>query len=496
MTINNFNNYPLGDEILKAIEKLNFTSPTKVQKAVIPVALEQKDILCKAQTGSGKTAAFGIPVCELLDWDENKPQVLVLTPTRELALQVREDIFNIGRFKRVKVSALYGKSPIKRQEKELKQKTHVVVGTPGRVMDHIDRGNLITDEIKYLIIDEADEMLNMGFIDQVEEIIDELPKNRVTMLFSATLEPEIQRLSKNYMNNPQLIEIEAEAKRTDAIEQCVYKTENEDKLDILKAVLVVENPDSCIIFCNTQERVNAIYNSFGKNNKACEKIHGGMEQDERTLVMQRFKKGAFRYLIATDVAARGIDVQEISHVINYDVPWERETYVHRIGRTGRQGTAGKAITLVSYKEGRHFSEIEAYVEKEIIEKECPTQPEIDSLRPAFIEKLQEKPEEKMDKAHDLTSEIMKLHINAGKKTKMRPVDIVGTLCNINGMTAADIGVITILDVSTFVEILNNKGEQVLKELQTKNIKGRPRKVSVAEDKPVSVQRKRPVRRFC
>ncbi|MBC3889610.1 DEAD/DEAH box helicase [Acetobacterium paludosum] len=495
MTTNNFNDYPISDEILKAIEKLNFKNPTKVQKAVIPLALEKKDLLCKAQTGSGKTAAYGIPICELLDWDENKPQVLVLTPTRELAIQVREDIFNIGRFKRVKVSALYGKSPIRRQEKELKQKTHVVVGTPGRVMDHIVRGTFITDEIKYLVIDEADEMLNMGFIDQVEEIINEMPENRVTMLFSATLDSEIQRLSKKYMNDPQVIEIEAEAARTDAIEQFVYKIGNEDKLDMLMDVLVVENPDSCIIFCNTQERVNAIYNIFEKNSKACEKIHGGMEQDERTQVMYRFKKGAFRYLIATDVAARGIDVHDISLVINFDVPWEKETYVHRIGRTGRQGMTGKAITLVSYKEGRYFSEIEKYSEKEIIEKECPTSSTIESLKPAFLEKLHEKPEEKVDKANDLTKEIMKLHINAGKKTKMRPVDIVGTLCNIEGMTAADIGVITILDVSTFVEILNNKGSHVLKELQIKNIKGRPRKVTIAEDKPVTVQRKRPIRRF-
>lgn len=496
MPKSNFNDYPISAEILTAIEKLNYKNPTKVQQAVIPVALQKKDILCQAQTGSGKTAAFAIPVCELLDWEENKPQVLVLTPTRELALQVRDDIFNIGRFKRVKVAALYGKSPIWRQERELKQKTHVVVGTPGRVMDHIERGNLLTDEIKYLIIDEADEMLNMGFIDQVEEIIEELPKKRVTMLFSATLEPEIQRLAKNYLQEPQRIEIAAEAKRTDAIAQFFYRSESDEKLDTLRDVLVLENPDSAIIFCNTQERVNAIYNQLGRNNQAFKKIHGGMEQDERTLVMQQFKKGAFRYLIATDVAARGIDVPDIALVINFDVPWERETYVHRIGRTGRQGAEGTAITLVAPKEERHFDEIEAFVAGAITAKEIPEQPELDRLRPAFLRKLQEQPEEKQDKAHDLTREIMKLHINAGKKTKMRPVDIVGTLCNIDGMTAADIGVITILDVSTFVEILNNKGEQVLKELQTRNIKGRPRKVTRAEDKPVSVSGRRPVRRFC
>lgn len=493
MITKNFKDFPLSDELLKAIEKLNFKNPTKVQEAVIPLALENKDILCKAQTGSGKTAAFGIPICELLDWDENKPQALILTPTRELALQIHDDIFNIGRFKRVKVSALYGKSPIKRQEKELKQKTHVVVGTPGRVMDHIVRGTFNTDEIKYLIIDEADEMLNMGFIDQVEEIIDEMPKNRVTMLFSATLEPEIQRLSRRYMKDPQVIEIEAETQRTDAIDQDLYESIDGDKMELLRDVLLVENPDSCIIFCNTQERVNAISNSLGQDNNACEKIHGGMEQDDRTRVMHRFKKGEFRYLIATDVAARGIDVHEISHIINYDVPWEKETYVHRIGRTGRCGKKGKAITLVSSKEEHLIKEIEEYTKKEINRRETPTLSMLDALKPAFNEKIQAKPEEKKDKAFDLTKEIMKLHINAGKKTKMRAVDIVGTLCNLEGMTAEDIGVIVILDVSTFVEILNNKGVQVLKELQTRNIKGRLRKVSIAEDKPV-VQRDHRFRR--
>ncbi len=486
-----FSDYKLSDELLKAIEKLNFKQPTKVQEAVIPLALEKKDILCKAQTGSGKTAAFGIPVCELLDWDENKPQVLILTPTRELALQVHEDIFNIGRFKRVKVSALFGKSPIKRQERELKQKTHVVVGTPGRVMDLIIRGAFKTDEIKYLIIDEADEMLNMGFIDQVEEIIDEMPKERVTLLFSATLDPSIKQLSQKYMNHPEVVEIEAEVKRTDAIHQEVYFIGNADKLQVLKDVLVIENPESCIIFCNTQERVNTISNVLIKaSGGACKKIHGGMEQDDRTRVMQGFKKGEFRYLVATDVAARGIDIDEISHVINYDVPWEKETYVHRIGRTGRRGKKGKAITLVSGREEHLIKEIQDFTGKEILKKDVPILDDVMQLKPAFSEKLQEKPEGKLDKAHDLTKEIMKLHINAGKKTKMRPVDIVGTLCNIEGMTAADIGVITILDVSTFVEILNNKGKDVLKELQTKNIKGRLRKVSIAEDKPVVTRQSR------
>ena len=217
MTKINFKDYKLSSEILKAIDMLNFKSPTNVQEQVIPVALENKDILVKSQTGSGKTAAFAIPVCELVDWDENKPQALVLTPTRELAIQVKEDIFNIGRFKRIKVSAIYGKSSFAQQEKELKQKTHVVVGTPGRVIDHIEQGTLITENIKYLVIDEADEMLNMGFIEQIEEIISSLPKERVTMLFSATMPEDIDILCKKYMNDPYKIEIEAKTLTVDNI---------------------------------------------------------------------------------------------------------------------------------------------------------------------------------------------------------------------------------------------------------------------------------------
>ncbi|MGL4607394.1 MAG: DEAD/DEAH box helicase [Eubacteriaceae bacterium] len=490
-----FKDYNLSDVLLQAIKKLNFSNPTPVQAEVIPVALENRDILCKAQTGSGKTAAFGIPICENIDWDENEPQALILTPTRELALQVYEDLFNIGRLKRIKVSVLYGKSPIKRQERELKQKNHIVVGTPGRVMDHIERGNLKLDKIKYFIIDEADEMLNMGFIDQVEEIINELPSMRVTMLFSATLENEIQTLSKNYMKHPKIIEIEPEVRKTELIEQVVYETGDNDKLQILKDLLVVENPDSCIIFANTQETVNMISNELGKNNRFCKKIHGGMEQDDRTLVMYGFKKGEFRYLVATDVAARGIDVQEISLVVNFDVPWEKETYVHRIGRTGRRGLEGKAITLASRRDHSLINGIERFVGKEIPRQELPTEDEVAKDMVAYQEKVNEKPKAKKDKAQNLTKEILKLHINAGKKTKMRPVDIVGTLCSIEGITAEDIGIISILDVSTFVEILNNKGSDVLKVLQTKNIKGRLRKVSIAEDKPMTTHKKSPRRNY-
>ncbi|GIM31096.1 DEAD/DEAH box helicase [Paraclostridium bifermentans] len=480
MTNINFKDYKLSNEILKSLNMLNYKTPTKVQQEVIPVALENKDVLVKSQTGSGKTATFAIPICELVDWDENKPQALILTPTRELAIQVKEDVFNIGRFKRIKVPALYGKSSFSLQEKELKQKTHIVVGTPGRTIDHIKEGNFITDNIKYLVLDEADEMLSMGFLEQVEEIISLLPKNRVTMLFSATMPDDINRLSKKYMKNHVTIEIEAKTLTVDRIQQDGYNIEETGKLNLLKDVTTIENPDSCVIFCNTQVKVESLYNELSKLKYPCDKIHGGMEQDERIKVMNNFKKGYFRYLIATDVAARGIDIDNITHVINYDVPVLRESYVHRIGRTGRAGKEGRAITFVMKSDERRMFEIYSYTGKELTMKMKPSKRLVMSLKPEFDKKLEQRQKVKEDKGANLSQEIMKIHINAGKKTKMRPVDIVGTLCSIEGMNAEDIGVISVLDISTYVEILNNKGEMVLKALQTKNIKGRPRKVTRAD----------------
>ena len=473
----NFKDYRLSEELLKAIGMLNFKSPTKVQEQVIPAILLQEDIIVKSQTGSGKTAAFAIPICHLIDWDENKPQALVITPTRELAIQVKEDIFNIGRFKRLKVSTIYGKSSFHSQKKELKQKTHAVVGTPGRIIDHIERGTFDTSMIKYLVIDEADEMLKMGFIEQIEMIIDNLPRDRVTIVLSATMPEDIKDLCNKYMKRPIYIEMEEENKASDRICQERYNIDRNDKLKLLRDITIVENPDSCIVFCNTKQNVDDVYEELSNLNYACKKIHGGMEQPDRLSVMNDFKQGYFRYLVATDVAARGIDIDNITLVINYDIPRHAENYVHRIGRTGRVDNIGRAITFVSQNENEFLNDIHKYIGKEILLKERPEKEIVNSFKQEFVEKINTAPEIKQIKGAQMSKEIMKLHINAGKKTRMRPSDIVGTLCNINGMSAEDIGIINIIDVSTFVEILNNKGQLVYEELQKTTIKGRLRKVS-------------------
>ncbi len=476
-----FEDYGLEQELLKALEIMKFDSVTDVQKEVIPVALKKKDLIVKSQTGSGKTAAFGIPICQLIDWEENKPQALILTPTRELAIQVKEDISNIGKFKRLKTIAIYGKFPFIRQEKDLKQKMHVVVGTPGRVLDHIDRGTLDLSAVEYVVIDEADEMLSMGFLEVVETIVGKTPKSRMTMLFSATLPEDIQRLSDRYMKNPKYIEIKGTGLTTENIQHVRYEVTEKNKMNLLEDITIVENPESCIIFCNRREKVDQVEQDLGRKGYACEKIHGGMEQEDRTKVMESFKKGQFRYLIATDVAARGIDVDNITHIINYDLPEEIESYVHRTGRTGRAGKSGNAISFVTPYEDRFLADIHAYIGFQIDEATAPTELEVKQAKPLFDEKMKTKPMVKEDVQDELNKEIMKLHIASGKKTKMRPVDIVGAISNLEGVTGDDIGIINVLDVSTFVEILNNKGPIVLKALQTTPIKGRLRRVSIKHD---------------
>ncbi|MCM2534197.1 DEAD/DEAH box helicase [Neobacillus pocheonensis] len=479
MSEKSFDNYHLSDEIKRALSVLKYETPTEVQCQVLPLAMENKDLVVKSQTGSGKTASFGIPICEMIEWEEKKPQALILTPTRELAVQVREDITNIGRFKRIKAMAVYGKEPFAKQKEELKQKTHVVAGTPGRVMDHIERGTLELDRVKYLIIDEADEMLNMGFIDEVEAIIDELPLNRVTMVFSATLPKDVENLCHKYMKNPINIVIASTGVTTDTIEHSLIEVKEEEKISLLKDVMVVENPDSCLIFCRTKEHVDTVFTEMEASNYSCERLHGGLEQVDRFAVMDGFKMGNFRYLVATDVAARGIDIDNVTLVINYDVPMEKESYVHRTGRTGRAGNKGKAITFATPYEGKFIKAIEKYIGFEIPTKEAPNQQEVTAGKAAFEEKISGRRVVRNNKTARINKDITKLHFSGGKKKKIRAVDFVGTIAKIPGVTAADIGIITIQDNLSYVDILNGKGSLVLQAMENATIKGKKLKVSKA-----------------
>ena len=475
-----FKDYPISEEIMRALEGLSYQNPTEVQTKVIPPALEKKDLIVISQTGSGKTASYGIPICEMVEWEENKPQCLILTPTRELAAQVKEDLTNIGRFKRIKATALYGKQPFAKQKLELKQKTHVVVGTPGRVLDHIEKGTFNVEGLKYLIIDEADEMLNMGFIDQVEAIIQKLPTNRVTSVFSATMPEDIRKLCLTYMNSPVEIAVKASGITAAQIDHALLKVKEEEKYSLLKDLTIVENPDSCIIFCRTQDRVDDLMDQLDLDHYPCDKLHGGMYQEDRFAVMDDFKRGVFRYLVATDVAARGIDIDNISLVINYDIPLEKESYVHRTGRTGRAGKSGKAITLMTPYEDKFLTVIEEYIGFEIPKKDHPLKEEVEIKAAAFEEKLKKKPELKETKSAAINQGIMKLYFNGGKKKKIRAVDFVGTIAKIEGVSADDIGIITIEENVSYVEILNNKGPIVLKAMKHTTVKGKQLKVYPAK----------------
>ncbi|MBP1969120.1 superfamily II DNA/RNA helicase [Virgibacillus natechei] len=474
-----FEEYKISDEIKRALDVLKYKTPTEVQREVIPRAMEREDLVVKSQTGTGKTASFAIPISEMMEWEEKKPQTLVLTPTRELAVQVREDFTNIGRFKRIKATAVYGKDPFAKQKEELKQKTHVVVGTPGRVQDHIDRETLNLDEVKYLVIDEADEMLNMGFIKEVETIINELPSNRITMVFSATLPKDVENLCHKYMKNPSPIEIAATGITTNTIKHRLVEAKEEAKISLLKDVTVVENPDSCIIFCRTKNHVDILYSELEDSGYPCEKLHGGLEQEDRFSVMDGFKTGNFRYLIATDVAARGIDIDNVTLIINYDVPVEKESYVHRTGRTGRVGNEGKAITFATTSEAKYVKAIERYIGFDIPLVEAPGRQEVAREKAAFEEKIKGRRVVKNNKTERINKNITKLHFGGGKKKKIRAVDFVGTIANIPGVTADDIGIIDIHDTFSYVDILNGKGSVVLQAMEDTTIKGKKLKVSQA-----------------
>ncbi len=478
-----FETFRLSPEILKALSSLRYFSPTKVQEEVIPVALENQDIIVESQTGSGKTAAFGIPICETVIWEENKPQALILVPTRELALQIKTDIMNIGRLKRIKATAVFGKSPFKIQKSELKQKSHIVVGTPGRILEHLKEGTLKVDEIRTLVLDEADEMLNMGFIEQVEDIIDYLPRERQTMLFSATMPSEITRLAAFHMTDNRVsVKMEQSAENAPKIMHSYINVQDEAKEKLLLDLITIENPDACIIFCNTKDVVDSVDGYLHKAGIPIDKIHGGMEQEDRLAVMDDFRSGKLRYLVATDVASRGIDIENITHVVNFDVPFEKESFTHRTGRTGRAGKRGLALTMVSEKDNHRWQEVRDYAfteNSEVTEILAPNDRAVTRAKTAFETKINTKPAPRVARNKALNQGITKVYFNGGKKKKLRAIDFVGTLTSIKDIVAEDIGIITIQENVTYVEILNGKGGYVISEMQQRTVKGKKLKVHKA-----------------
>lgn len=480
--VTSFDALGLNHEIKKALSMLGYERPTPVQQLVLEQRgkdLQEQDFCVKAKTGSGKTAAFGIPICDMADWNINQPQALVIVPTRELAVQVGEELSLIGKFKRLKVATIFGKMSIAEQELSLKQKTHIVVGTPGRIYDLMQRGSLNVDQLRMVVIDEADEMFFIGLREQVEAILTCIKRKHTTMLFSATLNEEVVELAGKYMNQVTLLEVEEPEEETISILQAAILITEKEKQTALDYVLLDKNPDSCIIFANTQEAIDDIYKKMKEKGYPCQKLHGGMKQKDRLKTMDQFKRKQFRYLVASDVAARGIDVKEVALVINYDMAKGVENYTHRIGRTGRNGADGEAVTLYTQREEERLKQIEAYTGQAIKRMTLDYEKDWATKKKELQNKFSEKPKEEAKKGVNLNREITKVHINAGKKSKIRTCEIVASICGIDGVIADDIGVIEITETATFVEILNKKGNLVLKELPKKTIKGRNRKVNRA-----------------
>lgn len=370
---NSFNDLGISPPILKALEEMGFEAPTEVQSKAIPHILNHEDLIVMSKTGSGKTAVFGVSMLQMIDPKADGPQGLILTPTRELAVQVDNELKKMAKHLDHHTTAVYGQHSMNVEIQALRRGISIVTGTPGRAYDHIHTGNLITKNIRFLILDEADRMLDMGFLDQVVKIIRTLPKDRVTLLFSATIPPEIRRICKEYMKQPLTIEIKSQTKTVDTIEQIYYRIDNQQKNTELNHLLLIERPESCMIFCNTKIAVDKVQSFLSRKGYACQSLHGDIPQARRMKTIQQFKQGDFHLLVATDVAARGIHIDNLSLVINYDVPLEKDNYVHRIGRTGRAGNGGRALTLVTSEDIMSLYAIEEHIGAMITEGELPTQ---------------------------------------------------------------------------------------------------------------------------
>lgn len=377
----NFDDLNISDEIKKAIGDMGFDKTTPIQEMAIPLALKSRDITAQAQTGSGKTIAFAVPILEKIFIADRSPQVIILCPTRELCLQVAGEISKVGaNIKKLKTLAVYGGQPIGKQTRVLKKGVHIVVGTPGRVIDHIERGNLDLIGIESVVLDEADEMLDMGFREDIVTILKNTPHQRQTLLFSATMPTEIRKIAKNYQKNPKFIKVANNRKNIPKITQYAFKTDHKHKFNDLIKLFEIYDIKSSLIFCNTKKGVDFVFKHLKKQNYAAEALHGDMSQKTRDRVMNKFRNGNVRFLVATDVAARGLDISNLDFIINYDVAHNYDSHIHRIGRTARAGNTGYALTLVSKEDYSNFSTIKKESKGKIIEKKMPGDEELENIK--------------------------------------------------------------------------------------------------------------------
>ncbi|HEX2952989.1 MAG TPA: DEAD/DEAH box helicase, partial [Bacillota bacterium] len=369
----NFKDLNLSKEVQKAIEEMGFEEATPIQSQSIPHIFAGKDLIGQAQTGTGKTCAFGIPAIEMIGNDADSIQVLILCPTRELCIQTAEELSKVAKYKRnVRLLPIYGGQPIDRQLMALRKRPQIIIGTPGRLMDHMRRGTLRLSNLKMVILDEADEMLNMGFREDIDTILEQVPAKRQTILFSATMSREIMDLTSKYLTDPALIKIVHRELTVPLIEQFYIEVRESSKMEALSRIIDAGNISLSLVFCNTKRRVDELAANLQSRGYSAEGLHGDMSQSQRDKVMAKFRKGAIEVLIATDVAARGIDVENVEAVFNYDIPNDEEYYVHRIGRTGRAGKSGRAYTFVTGREIFKIRAIQRYAHATIMPMKLPS----------------------------------------------------------------------------------------------------------------------------
>lgn len=390
----NFSELGLDSQLLEAVQRTGFEEPTPIQEQTIPLVLSGHDVIGQAQTGTGKTAAFGLPLLQKIDYSRKEIQALVISPTRELALQTQEEIFKLGKEKRTKVQAVFGGSNITRQIKQLKNyPPHILVGTPGRLLDHLRRKTVNLSHVQTLVLDEADEMLDMGFLDDINSIINQIPQKRQTLLFSATMPTEILKIGKRFMSHPEIVKIKNQQLTADLVDQFYIKVRENEKFDIMTRILDVQSPELAIVFGRTKRRVDELSRGLITRGYNAAGIHGDLSQQQRSAVLKKFRNGELDILVATDVAARGLDISGVSHVYNYDIPQDPESYVHRIGRTGRAGHQGISVTFVTQLEMDYLRVIEKLTKKRMLPMRPPTEKE------AFVGQM----ESAMEEVEDLIS---------------------------------------------------------------------------------------------
>lgn len=526
-----FDELELAPQILRGIQEMGFEEATPIQAQAIPVVMSGVDVIGQAQTGTGKTAAFGIPVLHKVDPSSKKTQVLILSPTRELAIQVADELRKLSKYMHgVRVLPVYGGQDISRQIKALKGGVQVIIGTPGRLMDHLRRKTIRPDHVNTIVLDEADEMLNMGFREDIETVLEYLPGEHQTVLFSATMPKPILDITRKYQHDAVNIKVVKKELTVKNIDQYYYDVKRKDKTEVLTRLLEMYNPKLSLVFCNTKRMVDELSSELTTRGYSAEGLHGDMKQAQRDRVMKNFRSGKTDILIATDVAARGIDVDDVEAVFNYDLPQDDEYYVHRIGRTGRAGRTGKAFTFIKGKEVYKLKDIQRYCKTKILAQPIPSSDDVAQIRTEkimnqieniieeedlrdMIDLIERQVNESDYTAMDIAAAFLKqalgqaegagsaeegdsydfdntgaeegmvrLFINIGKKQRVKPGDILGAIAGESGMPGKLVGAIDMFDKYTFVEVPREYGREVLEGMKNVKIKGKSVNIEPANQK--------------